>query len=375
MHRQEFFQGVLGSGYTVVVCHTCGAGFADGIPGQAQLDQYYSDQSKYTYPAAGGAESPYDLARFEQAVEHVMSYGLPRDARILDIGCATGGLLAAFQRRGFANVLGVDPSPACATAARRLHGIQVRTTTLAQLAHCTERFDLVLMLGVLEHLREVGGAVRNVATLLRPKGQIYVAVPDVEGLATARNAPFQQFSMEHVNFFSRASLQRLMAAAGLTSRQFWRMVVEWREAVDEPILAGLFQGDGGAPILERDIETRPALERYLDASRRGDIEIASRIDALVRSQEPVLIWGAGALTQRLLASTRLSRANIVAFIDSNPALQGKRLIDREIFFPEQVAGRSETILICSVAFAREILARIRHDLGWSNRLASIDGSF
>jgi len=191
LHRQRFLEGPLGDGYDVVVCQACGAGFADGIPAQEELDRYYAEQSKYTYHHAGGAESPYDLKRFDAIVEQVTPHLPSRDVRILDVGCATGGLLSVFKQRGFANLLGADPSPACAEAARRLHGVEVRVVTLAQLAGWHERFDLVLMVGVLEHLREVQPAVRAVVDRLNPRGLFYGAVPDVEGLAVCRNAPYQ----------------------------------------------------------------------------------------------------------------------------------------------------------------------------------------
>src|ERR1700677_5030046 len=93
LHRQQFLDGPMGEGYDVVVCNRCGAGFADGIPSQAEMDRYYAEQSKYTYDHAGGAESPWDLKRFELTVEQVAPHLKSLDARILDIGCATGGLL------------------------------------------------------------------------------------------------------------------------------------------------------------------------------------------------------------------------------------------------------------------------------------------
>jgi len=195
-------------------CVACGAAFADGIPDQAELDAYYAERSKYIYAHADGAESPFDFKRFEAIADQLEPHLSSKAARILDIGCATGGLLAVLQRRGYANVVGSDPAPACADAARRLHGIEVRTATLSEHAEWTERFDAVLLVGVLEHVREVRAAVRIAASLLRPGGLLYCAQPDVEGFAACVNAPYQQFSTEHVNFFSTASLHRLLAAAG-----------------------------------------------------------------------------------------------------------------------------------------------------------------
>lgn len=415
LHRQRFHEGLLGDGYDVVVCGACGAGFADGIPAQEELDCYYTEQSKYTYDAAAGAESPYDYKRFEIIADQVESCLSDRGARILDIGCATGGLLSVFKRRGFARILGADPSPACSKAARRLHGVEMRAATLAQLAGWDERFDVILLVGVLEHLREVQAAVRIIAGRLAPGGLLYCAVPDVEGLPDCRNAPYQHFSMEHVNFFSKSSLDRVMTACDLIPQKSWRWMIEWREGVTEPILSGVYSSTPSVPhslspsppsakvpgsksqvsgatappvVVPKvgrsaaritatppppsssilDCETTAALERYIALCREQDKKLQAIVEELVRTREPVLVWGAGALARRLLADTRLAEANIAAFVDSNPHLQGTQLAGRSVLNPETLPGRAEPILICSKAFEREIVQTIREKLRLPNRV-------
>jgi len=362
----------LGDGYDVVVCTECGAGFADGIPSQLEMDRYYAEHSKYSYDYAGGSESLWDFKRFEMTVCQLAPYLESQDAQILDIGCATGGLLSVFKKHGFSNVTGADPSPECSKAASRLYDVKVRTATLAQLSDWDERFDLVLMLGVLEHLCDVKDAVRTASRLLNPGGLVYCAVPDVEGLADCANAPYQQFSVEHVNFFSSRSLERLMAGCGMATVGAWNWTVEWRENVWEPIASGLYEINH-AEVALFDDRTELALERYLAFSKEGDKKILAAIDSLRRSQEPILVWGAGTLARRLMAMTMLNEVNIAAFVDSNPSLKGKHIADRHILAPEQIAGRRESVLICSVAFAKEIAEAIRNQYGLPNHIISLLG--
>jgi SAM-dependent methyltransferase len=370
LFRQRFLEGPLGDGYDVVVCTHCGAGFADGIPSQAAMDQYYSEQSKYSYDSSGGNESPWDFKRFEATADQVVPRLRSAYARILDIGCATGGLLSVLRGRGFRNVTGVDPSPACAKAAARLHGLKVRTATLSQLGGWEERFDLVLMVGALEHLRDAGDAVRTASRLLAPGGLLYCAVPDAEGLPGFPGSPFQQFSVEHVNFFSLASLDRLLGSCGLGSVERARWSVEWRSGVTEAIASGLYRpGKAGEPAF--DDRTGPALERYIEISSAGDREIAALVDSIRASQEPILVWGAGTLARRLLATTALAKANIVAFVDTNPHLSGRTLANRPILGPAEMTGLKQRIFICSAAFHDEILEVIRGKLGLNNPVISL----
>ncbi len=379
LYRQRFVAGPLGDGYEVAVCAACGAAFADGIPEQAELDAYYAERSKYIYAHADGAESPFDFKRFEAIADQLEPHLPSKAAKILDIGCATGGLLAVLQRRGYAHVVGSDPAPACADAARRLHGIEVRTATLAEHATWTERFDAVLLVGVLEHVREVRAAVRIAAGLLRPGGVLYGAQPDVEGFSACVNAPYQQFSTEHVNFFSTASLNRLLATADLAPVATWRWLVEWREGVTDSVVSGVFaRGNGGrgaaasvAVVVPPDTVSRGALLDYVARSAAGEAATRLLIGVFVRTQEPLLVWGAGTLTRHLLATTPLGQANLVAFVDSSPHLQGTELAGRKILGSAELAGRSERILICSVVFAREIVRMIRDELKLSNPVITL----
>lgn len=368
VHKQRFLDGPLVDAYDVTVCGQCGAGFADKIPLQADMDRYYADESKYTYDQTDGSESHWDLRRFEETADQIIPHLKAHDTRILDIGCATGGLLSVFKKRGFVNLTGVDPSPRCATLARRLNDLKVRVATFAQLCNWRKHFDLILMVGVLEHLHEVRAAVGIALRLLSRGGLIYCAVPDVERLAVCPNAPYQQFSIEHVNFFSGSSLQRLMTECGMTEIRAWHWTAEWREGVNEPIVSGLYKVGNNPTQKAFDIITGPALERYLASSAAGDKSILALVESLVINQESILVWGAGTLTRRLLANTRFSEANIVAFVDSNARYQGRTLAGRPILSPKQITDRSEPILVSSVAFAKEITLAIREQYRLKNRI-------
>jgi SAM-dependent methyltransferase len=364
LHRQQFWDGPLGDGYDVVVCDECGCGFADGIPSQEEMDRYYAEQSKYAYEHRNGLESPWDFDRFRTTVAHLTPFLKSSSAKILDIGCATGGLLSVFKGAGYTNLFGVDPSPVCSETAARLYGVNATAANVSGLEEWAERFDLILMLGVLEHLGEPGQSIRIARSLLNPGGRLYCAVPDVEGLVGCPNAPYQQFSFEHFNFFSIKSLNNLQSVNGLAPVNNWRWTTEWREGVMEPIASGLFEcSEVGAPSF--DTSTQAALKAYIEVSAREDMDLFATIDSLRKSRQPILVWGTGTLARRLLASGRLSETNIVAFIDSSPQSQGKLLAGRSVLSPEQVSNRSESILICSRPFRMEIIATIRA-LGLSN---------
>ena len=67
------------------------------------------------------------------------------------------------------------------------------------------------------------------------------------------------------------------------------------------------------------------MERYIQQSRALEAKIQAKIAALVDAAKPLAVWGTGTHTLRLLETSRLPQARIVAFIDSNVHYQGKTL--------------------------------------------------
>lgn len=89
------------------------------------------------------------------------SHALPSDLRgksVLDVGCNAGFYSFEMKRRGAARVLGIDASPHYLAQARFAADtlnldVEFRQLSTYQLASLRERFDIVLFMGVLYHLR------------------------------------------------------------------------------------------------------------------------------------------------------------------------------------------------------------------------------
>jgi SAM-dependent methyltransferase len=357
------------TGYDVAVCERCGAGYADGIPDQQAFDRYYRDMSKYEYAQRGGEESEYDSRRLAVIAEIVAPHVPSPAARILDVGCASGRLLANIRERGFPHVTGLDPSPACAATAARLYAIDVRTMTLREIAESGERFDVVIMVGVLEHLRDLDGAFAQLRALLNPAGLLYVEVPDVTAFANWPNAPYQDFSTEHINFFSPVSLRNLMRRHGFTEVFLEQNHREQSYKTVMSNVSAFYRKEEDVPHhIEFDADTAEGLDRYLSASAADDRRLHARIDAIVDARQPIVVWGVGTHTSRLMATSRLAEAEIVAFVESNARYHGKTLHGRPIVAPEALREHNEPVLISSRVFQNEIAEQIRSGLGCGNEL-------
>ena len=88
--------------YDVVCCKHCGFIYADTTVPQNGYDTFYSKFSKYedNNTSTGGGETAFDAERLQRTATCIADYLPDRKARIIDIGCATGGLLKSLKAMG-----------------------------------------------------------------------------------------------------------------------------------------------------------------------------------------------------------------------------------------------------------------------------------
>lgn len=363
LFRQSFQKldaiGLL-DGYDVVACRNCGMVFADHIPSQSTFDDYYRELSKYAYEHRSGKESPEDEWRLRQVAKTIASFIPNRDARILEVGCANGRLLSFLKEAGYTKVFGLDPAPDCAESARKLYGVEVHTGSLFNAPIREHDYDFVIMLQVLEHIRDLDLAIAALRRLLSPNGILFVDVPDATKYVAEREAPYQEFSTEHINFFSPAALRYLMEAAGLRTIESKSAVLTDLKGRLVPIAFGVFQNANARRTdFPRNSDAEAGARRYIGQCREMDAALRQRIDAAVSGNGGIVVWGVGTHTQRLLATGALKPANIVAFVDSNPKYQSQSLHGIPVIRPGALHDRPEPILISSCGFQQEIANQIK----------------
>jgi tRNA (mo5U34)-methyltransferase len=111
---------------------------------------------------AGVPTAPHHfLGDYPSAKWRGFEHAIPRDlqgASVLDIGCNAGFYSIEMKRRGASRVLGIDSSDVYLAQARFAAevcdaDIELRKLSVYEVAQLNERFDIVLFMGVLYHLR------------------------------------------------------------------------------------------------------------------------------------------------------------------------------------------------------------------------------
>jgi methionine biosynthesis protein MetW len=190
---------------------------------------------------AGSASSAH-APGYETGRPDVQAHVPSSARRILDLGCASGELGAALQRRQGAVVLGVEiDSDYAARAATRLDRV-IRSdveTFLGDPPADEAAFDCLIAADVLEHLVDPWTALRRAVGLLKPGATVVVSVPNVAHwggvLRLLRGGRWPRddagpFDRTHLRWFTRDDAVDLLSQAGLEVRvveaRYW--TIGWR---------------------------------------------------------------------------------------------------------------------------------------------------
>ncbi|MFH1023617.1 MAG: class I SAM-dependent methyltransferase [Planctomycetota bacterium] len=158
--------------FTLVRCRQCSLIYVN--PRQAET-------AKYDQLLHGGAVSTYekgqerDRQSFQSILENLEQIAPP--GHLLDVGCATGGLLRAARERGW-KTTGVEINRDTAAFATREHHLDVHHGTLDELQLPENSFDAVTLINVIEHLYRPSSTLREVYRVLHPGGRLVCLTPD-----------------------------------------------------------------------------------------------------------------------------------------------------------------------------------------------------
>jgi methionine biosynthesis protein MetW len=167
---------------------------------------------------------------------------LPAQGTVLDLGCASGGLLALLRDRA-SHLAGLELSESAATAASQVADLVAQGALEdPHLPFEAGFYDLVVLADVLEHLADPAAALRRATTWCKPGGAILISVPNVAHwrarLTLARGRWPQDdsgtFDASHLRWFTRDSAAALLAGAGLADVELGAIVPALRNHLTLP---------------------------------------------------------------------------------------------------------------------------------------------
>lgn len=207
---------IEGLPHRLLKCDDCGLGRLTPLPTPEELRAFYPSEY-YGSPGAKFEPLTEAVIRFVGTV-HVMSLSrsLPPQARILDVGCGRGVLLSSLADRGYA-VHGMDVSETAVAGADPRAQITV-APCLTQCNYPDQHFDQVILWHVLEHLTNPREVLVEIRRILKPGGQVIVAVPNFSSLQANWSGPdwFHLDLPRHLFHFPVGGLRQILERSGFS---------------------------------------------------------------------------------------------------------------------------------------------------------------
>jgi SAM-dependent methyltransferase len=339
---------------SLLLCTRCGFVYQDADYPAGELERIYEEiYESYHSPVRGGIGG--SLA---EAFLGFLEGGRDLErAAVLEIGCFDGYLLSLLRDRHGCRVKGCDPSPG-ATIARDL-GVEVVQEYFSP-GLFRDRYDLVILRGVLEHVPDPAGFLAMAGEVLAGGGSLAIEVPNLE--YTLEKGVLGDLFHEHLSYFTGGTLEGCLGRAGFSPST---------RVSTGPYLRGIFRaspagrGAAGAGADGEEVaRTRRLFREYNRTIRRLVAQLQVILEPLTGAR--VYLYGAGGHTTGLLARTAefLRPAGV---IDGDPAKAGKYIPGFGIpVFPREVLREldpsTDVIIVSSKIFQEEIVEGLAPDI-------------
>ncbi len=238
-----------------------------------------------------------------------------------------------------------------------------------------QKFDLVCLQHVLEHVFDIDGIIRYIKTRLKDEGYFFIEVPDAEEYLSfnkkyTKQVPFFFFHPEHINHFTSISICKLAEKYG-----FEVSCIERKHHIP-PMTAAYFVLKNSLSNIKiyKNIDNKKGIQRKIDKYISESKEMLNKgmLYNFIKSKEKLFLWGCGPIAIHLF-DVMLKDCNIVDFIDSSKEKQGKQIGNFKIISPSKirsVSSGSEPIIILAYQYEDEIRKQIE-SLGIKNPVFSL----
>lgn len=154
--------------FTTLRCTACGSAFIDPLPNDADFAEFYRKDAYHDSHYAN-----LEPQSFPTALNQVRPF-LKAGGTLLDFGCGNGAFLRTAAEAGF-ECTGVELDEATRQWAASNSGCPV--VPIETLERQAERFDVIHLGDVLEHVPDPAGTLRRLEGLLAPGGAFFIEGP------------------------------------------------------------------------------------------------------------------------------------------------------------------------------------------------------
>ena len=223
-HARSFSPRFVIKGMAIEACNSCFLTVQNPQPSDDQLAAIYGSNYFIGSSENDRLASQFDLVKRATAslqLDEIAAYLSKRGKAttglsLLEVGCGHGNMLLEARNRGY-RVHGLDYSADAARVANAKLGADVvHVGAITKDIFPGQSFDVCILADVIEHVRNPADFIQNIARLLKAGGLVFIATPSTDSWsARVLGRQWMEFKPEHLFYFDRSTITRLLDHAGL----------------------------------------------------------------------------------------------------------------------------------------------------------------
>ena len=174
-----------------------------------------------------------------------------------------------------------------------------------------KKYDLLILSHVLEHIYNLNSFIKNVSKNINDNGFLYIEIPNADFYEEFENiCPLQEINIEHINFFSKYALNKLLINNGFHCvylEDDYFMLKNSKYFV----IRGIF----------KKVINNKSFEKYVDSGLNA---IHCYNFSSLEKYKSVYIYGCGQFLFKIFDKIQ-QNCNIINIIDDNPCYYGKNI--------------------------------------------------
>ncbi len=204
----------------VVMCKKCGLTLTNPRLTEESYNDFYNSNYRAIYLGRTSDEDKHAYFKL-QYKRATYKYNFIKDnigdvkqLKVLEIGCAAGGILKYFEDKG-ATVTGIDLGEEYLEFGRKEHGLNLKRMNLFDL-DTSEKYDLIIYSHVVEHILDPASHFNFIKQILNPGGKVFVEVPGLKSMHKTYGDFILYMQNAHVYHFTLKSLANMITPTGFS---------------------------------------------------------------------------------------------------------------------------------------------------------------
>lgn len=278
---------------------------------------------------------------FQQAAPYLK---LKSPGRLLDIGCANGGLLRCFGNLApHWKMVGFEIDEKRREEVEIIPGVEAFAS--GSLEKINKRFDIITLMHVFEHLPNPRKWLEDLKQLLNSNGLVIIQVPD------PKTNPYNLLVADHCSHFLMSDLINIAQHAGYE-------VVTYSDKWVSREFSILIRPLVSEKLLKPDVpnNTQANNNTYPEKSVQWLHDIVN-LAALFPKDKPRGIWGTAIAATWLYS---LMDNTVDFFVDEDPSRIGQQHLGMPIYSPEMAPNNSNIFIALIPEIAANVVNRWSH---------------